>query len=141
MSIKIRILDTNYFVRFILDDIPEQVEITENVLKKGAENKLHLIITTLAIVELNNVLLYEYKLEKKQRLEALKLITNIHHLDYPDKKDKEITGLAITYFNKYNLDLEDCYNIAYAKIRDWELFTFDTELKKVAKIEGIRRMP
>lgn len=140
MRIKTRFLDTNNFVRFIIEDVPSQVEEVERVLRKGASKQLNLVIGTYTITELNLVLKHKYELDKQNRLQALQSILKLP-LNFTDKQDKEVAFLALQYFKKYNLDLEDCLNLAYAKTRDWELFTFDTELKKVAKVEGVKRMP
>lgn len=135
-----RILDTNSFVRLIIEDIPSQVEEVENVLRRGRNKQLNLLIGVYTITELNLVLKHIYNLGKQDRLKALQKILSLP-INFFDKSDKEISYLALDYFDKYKLDLEDCYNLSYSKIRDYELFTFDTELKKVAKIEGVQRMP
>lgn len=138
---KIRILDTNNFVRLVIGDIAEQKEIVKNVLNKAKERQLNVVTAVYTLSEFNSVLKHRYGKGKLERMKALSLILNLNYLQFPEKKDRELSELALSYFEKYNLDLEDCLNLAYAKIRDWELFTFDTELKKVAKIEGIKRMP
>lgn len=140
MRIMTRFLDPNNFVRFIIEDVPSQVEEVEKVLRKGASKQLNLVIATYTITELNLVLKHKYELDKHNRLQALQSILKLP-LNFTDKQDKEVAYLALQYFEKYNLDLEDCLNLAYAKTRDWELFTFDTELKKISKVEGVKRMP
>lgn len=138
---KTRILDTNNFVRLVIGDVAKQKEIVKNVLNKAKEKQLNVVTAVYTLSEFNSVLKHRYEKGKLERMKALSLILNLSYLQFPEKKDRELSQLALSYFEKYNLDLEDCLNLAYAKLRDWELFTFDTEMKKVAKVEGIKRMP
>lgn len=136
-----RILDTNIFVRYLVNDIPEQAEIAQNVLNKGEEGKLNLVLFISTIIELDEVLKYEYNTSKEDRLLSIKTILDFHFLNFAYKEDRKIIEIALEYYNKYNLDLDDCYYLAYTKFKEWELFTFDTKLKTKAKLEGIKRMP
>lgn len=138
---KTRILDTNNFVRLVIGDVAGQKEIVKNVLNKAKEKQLNVVTAVYTLSEFNSVLKHRYEKGKLERMKALSLILNLNYLQFPEKKDRELSELALSYFEKYNLDLEDCLNLAYAKLRDWELFTFDTQMKKIAKIEGIKRMP
>lgn len=133
-----RLLDTNIFLRYFLQDNLDQHEIAKNIITKGEENKVKLFSDSNVIAEINNVLKHLYELDKMQRVEFLQDTLSLDFVNYLDKKP--VLAQALTYFSQHNLDFEDCLLLAKAK-GGYTLTSFDTKLKTVAKTLNIKRIP
>lgn len=69
-----------------------------------------------------------YNLDKD---EAVKAIRNILKLSFIELQNREIIHNAFKLFETTNLDLEDCYNLYFAKSLNVDtIATFDIRLKK-----------
>ena len=123
-------IDTNYFLRFLLKDDEKQFNIVYSLFQKGINREIQLFTSVVVFFEIYWVLSSFYKKKKNKIIEFLK---NILKLTFIDFENKTILEEAIIFFQKFNLDLEDCYNLAYAKLKKANEFTtFDKILNKVS---------
>jgi len=123
-------IDTNYFLRFLIKDDEEQFNIVCSIFQKGINREIQLFTSVVVFFEIYWVLSSFYKKKKNKIIEFLK---NILKLTFIDFENKTILEEAIIFFQKFNLDLEDCYNLAYAKLKKANEFsTFDKILNKVS---------
>ena len=123
-------IDTNYFLRFLLKDDEKQFNIVYSLFQKGINREIQLFTSVVVFFEIYWVLSSFYKKKKNKIIEFLK---NILKLTFIDFENKTILEEAIIFFQKFNLDLEDCYNLAYAKLKKAnEFITFDKILNKVS---------
>lgn len=121
-------VDTNYFLRFLLNDISEQHRQVKDLFISGSEKKVNLITSTIVIFEIYWVLSSYYEKEKAEIVEVLEKILK---LTFITLKERELLLNSLKLFEKTNLDLEDCYNIYYAKHQKVYSFkTFDKKLEK-----------
>jgi len=121
-------VDTNYFLRFLLDDDPDQSEIVKKLFQQAARGEKKLVSSTIVFFEIYWVLSSYYG---KQREELAKTLFNILAMAFIEFDNREILAAALERFSKENLDLEDCYNLSFARVRAVSDFaTFDFDLKK-----------
>lgn len=121
-------IDTNYFLRFLLKDVDHQHNAVKNLFLDASEGKTNLITSTIVFFEIYWVLVSFYKKNKNELVEALQKILK---LTFIELKEREILMSSLILFHNTNLDLEDCYNIYFAKTQKVQVFkTFDKQLEK-----------
>lgn len=121
-------VDTNYFLRFLLKDSEKQFLKTKTLFEDAVSGKLSLFTSTIVIFEIYWVLTSFYKTKRKSIYQNL---TNIIDLGIILISDKEILLKALEIFNSTTFDLEDSYNLIYAKQnKTSQLATFDKKLEK-----------
>lgn len=123
-------IDTNYFLRYLLNDIPKHYLEAKKLFLAGSERKISLITSSIVFFEVFWVLKSFYNLNKENCILALK---NILKLSFVHLRERDVLKDALMLFEKTSLDLEDCYNIYYAKaqgIKSDGFKTFDKKLEK-----------
>lgn len=125
---KKQVIDTNTLLRFLLQDIPKQAEVTEQKLRQAKSGKVELIIPQIIIFEIVFNLSSVYKFGKEMIIDRLKTILSTPYIKI---QDYQLFDMALQIFQKNNIDFVDCFLIAYAKEKDATVFTFDKKLKKV----------
>lgn len=121
-------VDTNYFLRFLLNDINKQHLEAKQLFLEASEGKVKLFTSTIVFFEIYWVLSSYYEKNKQEMVDSLQKILDLNFIVL---KEKQILSNCLNRFKKTNLDLEDCYNIAYAKVRVAKVFkTFDVKLEK-----------
>lgn len=121
-------VDTNYFLRFLLNDILEQHKQVKNLFLSGSEGKVDLVTSTIVFFEIYWVISSYYEKEKTEIVGVLKKILR---LTFIKLEEREILLNSLILFEKTNLDLEDCYNLYYAKFQKVDSFkTFDKKLER-----------
>lgn len=121
-------IDTNYFLRFLLKDIENQHAQVKNLFLDASEGKAKLISSTIVFFEIYWVLVSFYNKTKDELTEALQKILK---LTFIELAEREILSESLILFQKTNFDLEDCYNVSYAKSHGIKSFkTFDKKLEK-----------
>lgn len=121
-------VDTNYFLRFLLNDINKQHLEAKELFLEASQGKIKLISSTIVFFEIYWVLSSYYNKKKQDIISALQAIIDLKFIGL---KERQILQNSLSRFKKANFDLEDCYNIAYTKSRIVKEFrTFDDKLKK-----------
>lgn len=121
-------IDTNYFLRFLLDDVSLQNEKVKELFKKGAAGKEKLFTSTVVIFEVFWVLSSFYK---KKKHETIKVLRGLLEMSFIKLEESLIFDSALDIYEESSLEFEDCYNIAYAKSNNMTKFaSFDKKLVK-----------
>lgn len=121
-------VDTNYFLRFLLNDNVEQHNQAKKFFNLGAQAKHKLFSSSIVFFEIYWVF---YSFYGKNKNELCSLLKNILRLEFIDFEERDILYEAIDLFNDGNLSLEDCYNLYYAKHRKaTDIKTFDQIIHK-----------
>jgi len=121
-------VDTNYFLRFLLDDNQEQSKTVRTLLLKAAEGKVKIFTSVVVLFELYWVLSSYYGKNKDSVVEILRKILDLGFIDFDQRK---IFVGALELYGKTSLSLEDCYNFHFARSRKAQGFvSFDAKLKK-----------
>lgn len=128
-------VDTNYFLRYLFHDVSDQQEVVKQLFLKGVEGKVSLVTSTIVFFEIYWVLFSVYK---KDKSELVKILLTILQLSFIQLAEREILQNSVLLFSKESLDLEDCYNMYFAKsqkISAENFKTFDKKLQKVFLLE------
>ena len=122
------ILDSNSFLRFLLNDIPKQANEVSVLFAKAKKEELNIFIPQIVIFEIEFALEKYYKFPKEEIVDKLKAIISTPYLEI---QDVSIFQEAVISFNNKNLDFVDCFLLCFAQSKKATLFTFDKGLQKL----------
>lgn len=126
-------VDTNLFLRFLTNDLPEKADRVEVLLRRAGNGEVHLVTTELVIAEIVWTLESYYQVPKAEIQDKVLAILNTPGLDV-DGADLLLQA-AVWYAGK-NVDFIDAFNAAWMLKHDVEkAFTFDQ--KHFNRFEGI----
>jgi uncharacterized protein len=103
-------VDTNLFLRYLTNDIPEQADSFERILKRAAIGEIHLVSNSMVIAEIVWTLESFYKLSSNQVQEKVLAILNTPGLEI---KDEDLVLQAILWHDEKSVDFIDAYNAAW----------------------------
>lgn len=121
---KLKIIDANYILRYLLCDNKEQNQIAKNVI----ENEDVLILNEV-LAEVCYVLEKVYEVPKQ---EISQLITELIAFDNITT-NQELINRVIEYYQGSNLDIVDALLIAYNQTENAKVYSFDKKLNKMLK--------
>ena len=124
-------IDTNLWVRFFIQDVQAQYEISKNLLAKVEVGEFKVYTSTIVLLELQFVLQKLYKLTFEGLNEVFEVIKNLRGITIIDKTDFD---LAWKFYKKYKIKFSDCL-IASQLPKKTILVSFDEELSKIKEIE------
>jgi len=119
-------LDTNYILRYLLNDNEEMAAVAEEVI---LHQEVH--ISNEVWAEVVYVLEGVYNLEKKKISQVLLSLLRADNIQVVDKYN---LVKALEIFAQKKLDFVDCLLCAYAELD--EVLTFDKKLKKCVENRG-----
>ena len=105
-------VDTNIFLRYLINDDVSISDKIEDVFKKASSGKILLITGSLVIIEIIFVLDSYYDKPKKDIETAVLKIMNTKGLEI---KDSDIILDALNYYLHKNIDFVDAYNAFFMK--------------------------
>ena len=122
-------IDTNIFLRFLLEDHKDQRDEAASILRQGEQNESILSTSTLVIFEVHWVLSRFYKVNKP---DLALLMSKILKMDFIEIKERDLLKKALVLFNQNNITFQDCYNCLTA-LSEGAIYlaTFDKKLKKL----------
>jgi predicted nucleic-acid-binding protein len=127
-------VDTNLFLRYLLNDIPQQADAVEEMLKEAIEGRLELWTNPMVIAEIVWTCESYYELPKEEIRDKVLMILNTPGLWV---EDHDLVAEAILLFAEKNVDFIDAYNACWARDRGIsDIYTFDR--KHYRRLEGIR---
>lgn len=121
-------IDTNLFLRLLLQDVPKQVKEASSIFKKASMGKIKVFTNTVVFFEIYWVLKSFYR---KSEQEIEKVLRQVLSLESINLDNREVLVKTLNLFRFCNHDLEDAYNLAFAlhhKAQDF--ITFDEKQKK-----------
>jgi len=122
------LVDTNYFLRYLVDREGEQSQTARELFEMAAAGKEELMTTVVVFFEIYFVLKTFYR---KEREEIRRILKDILKMEFLGVDDREVLEAAVTNYDRFDYDLEDAYNLAVAGSRRIkEIATFDKKLKK-----------
>lgn len=129
-------VDTNYFLRYLLGDNEKQYQIAHDLFKAAISGKTLLFTSTVVFFEIYWVLSTFYK---KNKGELWGVLSDVLKMNYIEMDERELLFEALEINKNYNLSLEDCYNLVYARKKGSLSFaTFDKKLLKFYSVEKKR---
>lgn len=122
------VFDTNPFLRFFLNDIPEQTEEVNKLFIKAKAKELKIFVPQIVIFEIEFALRKYYKFPKDEVIDKLRIIVTTPYLDI---QDIQIFHEAMLLLASKNIDFVDCFLLCSAISKNSKIFTFDEDLKKM----------
>jgi predicted nucleic-acid-binding protein len=134
MTPDVSFADTNLFLRYLTNDIPEQADAFERLLKRAGANELTLVTNSLVIAEIVWTLQSYYKLTRDSITPKILAILNTPGLEVADQ---DLILKAIVWYAEKSVDFIDAYNAAWMSGRAInQVYTFDH--KHFARFEGVQ---
>ncbi|MBT8364404.1 MAG: PIN domain-containing protein [Deltaproteobacteria bacterium] len=130
-----RFVDTNIFIRFLTEDIPDKADACEKLFKRAISGKSQLFTTDLVIAEIVWVLELYYELAKNDVREKVEKILNTPNLFCPQK---DIILSALNVYTEKNIDFIDAFNAMTLRDKGiGELYSYDPHFDR---IDGLVRL-
>ena len=104
--------DTNLFLRYLTNDVPEQADAVEQLLRRAAAGGLVLVTNTLVMAEMVWTLETFYQLPRRDIKEKVLTILNTPGLSVADG---ELILQAMISYTEKNVDFIDAYNAAWMR--------------------------
>ena len=124
-----KFIDTNIFIRFLTNDIPEKAEACDHLFRDSAEKNERLFTTEMVIAEIIWVLESYYELPKKEVQEMVEKILITPYLFCPQK---DIILNALTLYSDKNIDYIDAYNASILREQGIkEVYSYDRHFDKI----------
>jgi len=118
-----KFVDTNVFLRFMLNDDPEKADACEMLFRRAVNGEESLFTTEMVVAEIVWVLESYYELTKNDVREKLEKILNTQNLDCPNK---EIIINSLAAYEEKNIDYIDAYNASILKMKGInEVYSYD----------------
>lgn len=120
------ILDTNIFLRYILNDIPKDAKRAEKLLTESKDGKLKIFVPQIVIFEIN------FALDKYYQIDKDKIVTTLVNLitsEYLEIQDRTVFLSAMVVFKNKNISFVDAFLLALSDSCSAELITHDKKLK------------
>ena len=125
-----KFLDTNIFIRFLTDDVPEKADACEDIFKKAVAKQETLFTTDLVIAEIVWVLESFYELPKNEVQDKVEKILNTPNLTCPHK---DLILSALILYGEENIDYIDAYNALILKEKGIEeLYSYDKHYNRIS---------
>ena len=130
-------VDTNYFLRFLLQDVSSQMIEAKQLFLKSAKGEVSLATSIVVFFEVAWVLRKSFSKDKQALINSLMKVLDLK----VELAERSILIENIDLFKISNLSLEDCYNIVFARKQGMKTFkTFDRRLgKEFEKIVGKKK--
>jgi len=129
--------DTNLFLRYLTNDVPEQADAVERLLRQAATGEIILVTNGLVIAEIVWTLESFYHLPRQDIKEKVLAILNTPGLQVVDGG---LVLQAIIWYAEKNVDFIDAYNAAWMQAQGIKtIYTFNR--KHFTRLEGIAVKP
>ena len=125
--------DTNLFLRYLTNDVPEQAGAVEQCLRRAAAGQLHLVTNGLVMAEIVWTLQSFYRLGRTDIKEKVVAIVNTAGLEVTEG---DLVLQAISDYVEHNVDFIDAYNAAWMRHRGLtRVYTFDR--RHFSRMDGV----
>ncbi|MCL5676268.1 MAG: PIN domain-containing protein [Patescibacteria group bacterium] len=121
-------VDTNFFLRYLLLDVPSQVKIVEKYLQEAKKGKINIYVCQITIFEIMYILEKTVKLGKKP---AIKLTRTITSLPYVEIEDRQLFLESFDLYENKNVDFVDAFLFCKAANNGAQVLSFDKDFKKL----------
>jgi predicted nucleic acid-binding protein len=126
-------VDTNVFLRFLTNDVPEQAAAVEALFRRAAAGEVRLVTNTMVIAEIVWVLESYYHLSSAEVQERAMAVAHMDGLTLPEL---DIVTDALLAYAQSNVDFIDAYNLYWMRGRGLSrVATFDKA--HYSRVEGI----
>ena len=125
------IADTNFYLRFILQDNKEQAQLTKKRLQQAKKGEIKILFADEVILEMEFVLRSVYSVDRKDITEdLLKLIKN----DFVEIENRYLWMVSLGIYRDVKIDLLDIYLSVKANESGYEVLSYDKDFRKLERI-------
>ncbi len=115
--------DTNLFLRYLTNDVPEQADAAERLFRRAAAGEITLVLNGMVIAEMVWVLETFYRLPRAEIQDKILKTLATPGLEVPDRV---MITRAILWYAERNVDFIDAYNAAWMLTYNLTtVYTFD----------------
>jgi predicted nucleic-acid-binding protein len=133
MAIALAFADTNLFLRYLTNDVPEQAGAVEGLLRRAQAGEVKLATNSQVIAEIVWTLESFYRLSREDVRGKVLAILNTPGLEVADAT---LVLQAVLWHAEKNVDFIDAYNAAWLLAQGIHAaYTFDR--KRFSRLEGI----
>lgn len=130
-----RFVDTNVFLRYLINDDPEKADACETLFKKAVAGEEALFTTDLVIAEIVWVLESYYELAKHDVRKMVEQILNTKNLNCINK---DLILNALYVYAEKNIDYIDAYNGIILKANGIkEVYSYDKHFNRLGWLKRI----
>lgn len=130
---KTLLLDTNAFLRYLLNDIPLQANEVSSLLSSARKGEVRIIVPQIVVFEVAFALEKYYRFSKEVVLEKLTAIISFSYLTV---QDVELFSRSLDLFKIHSLGFVDCFLQCFAEKKGASVFTFDKKFRKISVSSG-----
>ena len=117
------LIDTNIFLRFLLNDIPQQADAVAEILKEAARARLELWANPMVIAEIVRTCESYYELPRNEIRDKVLIILNTPGLEI---EDADLVAEAVILYAEKNVDFIDAYHAALGNwINAESIYSYD----------------
>lgn len=122
------IIDTNGYLRLLLNDIPQQSDKVEALLQQAKKGEIEIFLPQIVVFEIVFILEKYYQLSKEETLDKIESLVST---GYVTIESKEILLGAIALYRETSISFVDCFLTTLTASNRATLFTFDKKLEKL----------
>ncbi len=124
-----RFVDTNVFLRFLVNDIPQQADACEAIFRRAVAGGEILYTTDMVMAEIVWVLESYYELPRSEVRTKLEKILNTPGLTCDNK---EVIMHALSLYEDKNIDYIDAYNACLLRAKGIEeIYSYDRHFDRL----------
>lgn len=123
-----KIIDTNIFLRHLLQDIPDQSKIATSIISDIEDGKMKGVVSILVVNELIWILEKYYKLKRSVYIPKLIKLLHLDHLKIMEVK-KELIERILEKMRSKKFDFTDIYLKEAG--RENQILSFDKDFEKI----------
>ena len=121
------IVDTNVFLRFLLEDIPSHKKEAENLFRKAQKGRIEIIIPQIIVFEIEFILRKYYRFPVAEISSKIKSLLNA---EYFQISERLLFLKSLEIYQSKNISFVDSFLVSFAELEGFELFSFDKKLLK-----------
>ena len=130
-----RFVDTNIFLRFLVNDIPQQADACEAIFRRAVAGEEALYTTDMVIAEIVWVLESYYDLSRSEVRTKVEKILNTQNLTC-DSKETIICALVL--YDEKRIDYIDAYNACIIAVKGIdEIYSYDRHYDRLSWLKRI----
>jgi predicted nucleic-acid-binding protein len=122
------IVDTNVFLRFLLEDIPSQKKEAENLFRKAQKGSIEIIVPQIIIFEIEFISRKYYRFSVAEISSKIKSLLNA---EYFQISERLLFLKSLEIYQSKNISFVDSFLVSFAELEGFEIFSFDKKLQKI----------
>jgi len=115
-------LDTNFLLRFLINDIDKQAQEAENLLNKASAGEINCFVSIVVQMEIIYVLSSFYDQNKTEVCDKVSLLYDLNFIDFEYLNTMK---KALEIYLKTSLSIQDAFLVSLSKENKMQFTSFD----------------